>query len=190
MKKALIVVDTQNDFCPGGGFPVPDGDKIIKPLNKVLSFARRNNWKMFASRDWHSPDLFSENDCDKHCIQNTKGAKFHPGLNIKNDVTIISKGANDHGEEHWSAFNGDELSLDKLLRKSGVEEIYIGGLALDYCVKTTALEAIKKGYRTFIMLDATKAINNKPESIKKLRREMEKQGIQFIRTSDIIKLDV
>ncbi len=185
--KALLIVDTQIDFCPGGGFPVPKGDQIVVPLNKMLAYARKNGWKLFASRDWHSAKLFLKDDCSKHCVQGTEGAKFHPNLDIGVDVVIISKGANDLSDRHYSAFNGDEIVLDKLLRKNGVDEIYIGGLALDYCVKNTAIDSVKKGYQTTVLLDATKAVKNKDSDIKTVVDRMKKEGIEFITTSEFLK---
>ncbi|MBM3209019.1 isochorismatase family protein [Candidatus Shapirobacteria bacterium] len=186
MQRALLIVDTQNDFCPGGGFPVPEGNKIIGPLNKVLDYARNRHWKIFASRDWHASNLFSKDDCSRHCIQETKGAKFHPDLKIKDDVIVISKGSHDLSDRHYSAFNGDEISLDELLRETGVKELYIGGLALDYCVKNTAIDSAKKGYKTYVFLDATKAVNNKSDDIKATVREMKKEGIEFIKTAEFL----
>lgn len=189
MKKALLIVDVQNDFCPGGSYPVPEGNKIIEPLNKVINFALKNGWLIFASRDWHSEKLFSKDDCNsKHCIQNTYGARFHPKLNIDESVTIISKGANDLGEKHYSAFNGDEVSLNKLLKKAGVDEIYIGGLAFDYCVKNTALDAIEKGYKTYILLDATRAIKNSDKQIESLMKYFSEKNVKFTYTKDVVSI--
>lgn len=184
--KALLIVDTQIDFCPGGGYPVSEGNKIVVPLNKMLVYARKNGWKIFASRDWHSAKLFSKDDCSTHCVQRTEGAKFHPNLDIGDDVMIISKGANDLSDRHYSAFNGDEIILDTLLRENGINEIYIGGLALDYCVKNTAIDSVKKGYRTIVMLDATKAVKNKESDIEAVVERMKKEGIEFITTSEFL----
>ncbi len=166
---------------------MPKGDQIVVPLNKMLAYARKNGWKLFASRDWHSAKLFLKDDCSKHCVQGTEGAKFHPNLDIGVDVVIISKGANDLSDRHYSAFNGDEIVLDKLLRKNGVDEIYIGGLALDYCVKNTAIDSVKKGYQTTVLLDATKAVKNKDSDIKTVVDRMKKEGIEFITTSEFLK---
>ena len=127
--KALLIVDVQNDFSPAGGYPVPKGDEVVKPLNRMLSYARTNNWVIVASRDWHTKELFIGIESKTHCIQNTEGAKYHPDLGIKEDVLVISKGSSDLSDKHYSAFRGDEISLNKVLKEKGVDTIYIGGLA-------------------------------------------------------------
>lgn len=185
IKKALIVVDVQNDFCPEGSFPVSEGNQIVKPLNKMLTYARKNGWKIFASRDWHSAELFKKGGCERHCVQNTKGAEYHPELDIQDDIVIVSKGSNDLSDRHYSAFNGDEISLEEKLKEADVEEVYIGGLALDYCVKNTAIDAAKRGFKTFVILDATRAVDNKTETIKATKEEIEKFGIKVINSSGI-----
>lgn len=138
--KALLIVDTQNDFCPDGSYPVPNGDEVVQPLNDALVFARANSWKIYASRDWHPESIFEGNMSKAHCLQGTKGAKYHPLLNIKDDVEIISKGKN-LSKDHYSAFNGDDKSLKEIMENDGITEVYIGGLTLEYCVKATAIDA-------------------------------------------------
>ena len=186
MNNALIIIDTQNDFCPGGGYPVPEGDKIIQPLNKLLSHARKNNWLIIASKDWHKRELF-EDENKIHCIQNTKGAEHHKYLDIKGDEIIITKGADDLGQKHYSAFNGDEVDLDKVLKENGIQNVYIGGLAYDYCVKNTAIDSTKKGYKTTIIKDATKAVKNNSTDIESLEKELKDNSISLIKLSEIIK---
>lgn len=175
-KKALIVVDTQNDFCPGGGYPVPEGDQVVQPLNAMLSYARKHGWLIVASKDWHKRELF-EDESKIHCIQDTKGAEHHKDLDIRGDEVIITKGANDLGLKHYSAFNGDEISLDKALKENSIKEVYVGGLAFDYCVKNTALDSAKYGYETTVLTDATKAVKNSPEDIKKVEQELLQAGV-------------
>lgn len=180
--KALLIVDTQNDFCPCGSYPVPNGDEIIEPLNFALSFARQNSWKLYASRDWHPVSVFENKPGKAHCVQNTKGAEYHPQLKIESDVEIISKGE-DLSDAHYSAFNGDDKSLKDLLKQNQVTEVYIGGLALEYCVKATAIDSARNGFNTFVFTDAVRHIND--DKAKLAMEDMEKAGVTFIKTSDL-----
>ncbi len=181
--KALLIVDTQNDFCPGGSYPVPKGDEVVKPLNTVLAYARKNNWKIYASRDWHPKSVFRDNMSKAHCIQETKGAEYHPQLDIQNDVEIISKGE-DLSDAHYSAFNGDDKSLEQLMHRDGVKEVYIGGLALEYCVKATAINSAQLGFNTFVLIDATRHINQNKADL--ALDEMKRAGVVFLKTSDLL----
>ena len=179
--KALLIVDAQNDFFPGGSYPVPSGDEVIKPLNYALEFGRKHGWKLYASRDWHPKSGFK--DMSKaHCVQETKGAKYHPLLEIRDDVEIISKGE-DLSKANYSAFNGDDKSLKEIMDKEKIEEIYIGGLALEYCVKATAIDSARFGFKTFVFEDAVRHINE--DKAKSAIGELKQAGITFIRTTDL-----
>lgn len=160
-KKALIIVDVQNDFCPGGALAVKDGDQVVAPLN-LLSNAVRNRpeWLVFASRDWHPETTSHFDKWPVHCVRDTKGAEFHPALNVSGAV-IILKGTQS-GEDAYSAFEGASEhgnSLNDILKMNGVIELYIGGLATDYCVKSTVLDACALGYQTTLLTDACRAVN-------------------------------
>ncbi|HIE43707.1 MAG TPA: nicotinamidase, partial [Candidatus Omnitrophica bacterium] len=155
MKKrsALLIVDLQNDFCPSGALAVPDGDSIIPVLNRYIDFFSKKNFPVFASRDWHPEKTkhFKEfgGKWPRHCIQNTRGAEIHPDLKLPKDTIILSKGMNPE-EDSYSVFqavdsNGENLFT--LLNSLGVEELYVGGLAIDYCVKASVLDALKNGFR-------------------------------------------
>lgn len=184
-KKALLIVDVQNDFCPGGALAVPNGDKVVAPLNELIRHAQRNGWLIIASRDWHPEKTAHFEKWPIHCVQGTKGAKFHPLLNIGCCVTVVSKGVNP-GENAYSAFNGrfaNGLALDEFLKTNGVEIIYVGGLATDYCVKATAIDAAKLGYETYFLLDASRAVNLNPGDEKNARQEMIAAGVTFSTTT-------
>lgn len=183
MNKALIIVDTQNDFCPGGKYPVPNGDYVVKPLNKMIAHAINSGWKIFASRDWHKESLFKDKPEKAHCVQNTTGAEYHPDLKISSNVTIISKGMNDLGEIHYSAFNGDDISLEDELKLNKIKEVYIGGLALDYCVKNTAIDAIKFGFSSHVLIDATKPVKKPPSQIYK---ELKHKGVIITTVDEVV----
>ncbi len=172
MKKALLIIDVQRDFCSGGALAVPNGDQVVAPLNRAIKFALDNGWYLRASRDWH-PVIhcsFKEQGgpWPSHCVQNTPGAKFHPNLHLT-WALVISKGLFPEREE-YSLFDGiyirkNDWPLSAGAVLSDCHELYIGGLATDYCVKATALDAVKKGFKTYLLLDACRAVNvNNPNS--------------------------
>ncbi|MDD3647389.1 MAG: isochorismatase family protein [Candidatus Dojkabacteria bacterium] len=184
--KALLIVDVQNDFCPGGSYPVKKGDRVIGPINKALAFARKSNWKLFASRDWHPVDVFKDKPASAHCIVGTKGAEYHPDLDVRDDVEIISKGK-DVGEKHYSAFNGDDKSLLDLFRKNNIDEVYIAGLATDYCVKNTVLDSLKFGFKTCVIIDGCRGVNKTPGDDLGALEEMKEAGAFVVESSKVIE---
>ncbi len=158
-KRALIVVDVQNDFCPGGALAVAKGDEVVAPLNKRIEEFLERGEPVFKSRDWHPQKTKHFADYGGawpvHCLQNTKGAKFHPDLLDDIHIRVISKGLGD--TDCYSAF--DETDLDLQLRRLGVNEAWVGGLATDYCVKSTVLDALRKGYKVKALKDAMRAVD-------------------------------
>ena len=146
-KRALIVVDVQNDFCPGGTLAVAEGDQVVSSLNKLIEEFLERGEPVFKTRDWH-PEQTKHFQAyggtwPVHCVQNTKGAEFHPNLLDDKHIRIISKGLGD--TDCYSAF--DETDLELQLHRLGVTKVWVGGLATDYCVKSTVLDALKKGFR-------------------------------------------
>lgn len=162
-KDALIVVDMQRDFMPGGALPVPEGDKIVPRLNQYIRLFFERGLPVFFTRDWHPPDHISFKDqggvWPPHCVQDTEGAKFHPDLYIPPDNRfIISKGTS-RDFDAYSGFQG--TMLDQLLRERGIRRVFVGGVATDYCVKNTVLGAINLGYEAFLLLDGIKGVDVK-----------------------------
>lgn len=157
---ALIIVDVQNDFCPGGALPVPEGDKIIPILNRYIEVFNSRKLLIYATRDWHPENHISfktrGGPWPPHCIQNTWGAKFHPNLNIPPHSIIIPK-ATEPDREAYSGFEGTNLENDLKNRK--IKRVFIGGLALDYCVKETVMDALKIGFETILLEDASRGVN-------------------------------
>ena len=156
-KRALIVVDVQNDFCPGGALAVPEGDQVVAPLNKLIDEFLEHGEPVFKSRDWH-PDKTRHfaaygGTWPVHCVQNTKGAEFHPELIDDMHIRTVSKGLGD--TDCYSAFDETDLALQ--LRRLGVEEVWVGGLATDYCGKSTVLDALKEGFRVKARENAMRA---------------------------------
>jgi len=162
-KKALIVVDVQNDFCPGGSLPVAHGDEVIAPLNKLMREFLDRGEPVFKTSDWHLPQTnhFAAYGgiWPFHCIQNTKGAEFHPDLLDDPRITVISKGTDDSADG-YSGFDGTNLA--ELLREADVAEIWVGGLATDYCVKETVIGGVRQGFKVKALADTMRPVNVHP----------------------------
>jgi nicotinamidase/pyrazinamidase len=174
---ALIIVDVQNDFCPGGALAVPEGDAVVPVLNRWTAEAEAHGVPVFASRDWHPPNHISFKQrggpWPPHCVQGTGGAAFHPDLRLPRNVQIISK-AEEPDKDSYSAFGGTDLA--ERLRRAGVKNVWIGGLAEDYCVRATALDAIKEGFKTHLITDATRAVNVHPADGEQALEEIRRAG--------------
>jgi nicotinamidase/pyrazinamidase len=197
--KALIIIDVQNDFCPGGSLAVPGGDEIIPTINKLNGKFER----IIATQDWHPHNHMSfavnhpeKKDFDiidydgikqvlwpEHCIFGTKGADFHPELDIKNVNLIIRKGSNPWIDS-YSAFRENDkktiTGLEGYLKNLQIKEIYLCGLALDYCVFYSAMDSRELGFGTYVIIDATKGIDSPEGSIDRAFEEMRKKGIKII----------
>ncbi len=182
---ALIVVDVQRDFCPGGALAVPHGDEVVPVLNRWLGVGKMLK---VATRDWHPPThcSFQRNGgpWPDHCVQDTRGAEFHPDLKAGAIDKVISKGT-DPQKEAYSGFDTPELLA--LLRERRIRRIWIGGLATEYCVKATALDGRKNGFGVFIIEDAVRGIDVNPGDCEKARREMATAGVEFVRTHQVAK---
>ena len=176
-KDALIIVDVQKDFCPGGALPVPQGNKVVEPLNRYIHLFSRHGSLVIATRDWHPENHSSFEEYGgiwpKHCIQNTEGAEFHDDLKLPEDVIIISK-ATEADKEAYSGFEG--TNLEKILKGHGVRRVYVGGLATDYCVKATVLDALRLGFCVFLLLDGICGVNINPEDSERAIAEMLEKG--------------
>lgn len=182
-KRALLLVDVQNDFCPGGALAVAEGDQVIAPLNKLIEEFLRRGEPVFRSRDWHPRQTkhFTEfgGTWPVHCVQDTKGAEFHPDLIDDARIRTISKGMGD--EDSYSAFDGTDLTLQ--LRQLGVEEVWVGGLATDYCVKNTVLDALKEGFEVKALEDAMRAVDVTPGDGERAIEEMRAAGAAIVDSS-------
>jgi nicotinamidase/pyrazinamidase len=179
-KRALIVVDVQNDFCPGGTLAVAQGDEVVPPLNKLIEEFLERGEPVFKSRDWH-PEKTKHfaaygGTWPVHCVQNTKGAEFHPDLIDDMHIRVISKGLGD--TDCYSAFDETDLALQ--LRRLGVEEVWVGGLATDYCVKNTVLDALKEGFRVKALENAMRAVEVNAGDGERAIAEMREAGAEII----------
>ncbi|HEV8662730.1 MAG TPA: nicotinamidase [Candidatus Methylomirabilis sp.] len=182
-RDALILVDVQNDFCPGGALPVPEGDRVVPALNALL---RRVKVFTVATRDWHPVNHCSFKPqggiWPVHCVAGTPGAAFHPALATERVAHVISK-ATGPEEEAYSGFQGTELA--DLLHKRGIRRVFVGGLATDYCVKATALDAAKHGFAVTILEDAIRGVEVQPGDCARALEEMKRAGIRLMRTDDL-----
>lgn len=171
--RLLLIVDLQNDFCPGGALAVPEGDRIIPVINNLM-----DQFSLIAaSQDWHPEDSNHFDSWPPHCIQNTRGAKLHPDLNQEPIDQYFRKGITRDGDG-YSVFEAGNKDFAQYLKDNQITEIYITGLATDYCVKHTALEAAKRDFDTYIIEEAVAGID--PEDIKKAKKEMKEAGVKFV----------
>ena len=181
-KRALIVVDVQNDFCPGGSLAVARGDEVVPPLNKLISEFLERGEPVFRTRDWHPANTKHFSDFGGtwpvHCVQNTKGAEFHPALRDDPRINVISKGLGD--KDCYSAF--DETNLASQLHEQGVEEVLVGGLATDYCVKSTVIAAIDNGFKVKALENAMRGVELQPGDGERAIQEMRDAGAEIIST--------
>jgi len=162
---ALLVIDVQNDFCPGGALAVPEGDRVVPVINRCIDLFSRSGLPVIASRDWHPPRTshFREfgGSWPPHCVQESVGAAFHPELRLPRDAAIVSKGM-DPASDDYSAFRASDphgLSLARLLEGLGVSHLYVAGLATDYCVRESVLEALRLGFRVTVISDGIRGVD-------------------------------
>ena len=172
------MVDVQNDFCPNGALAVPQGDEVVGPLNKIIDEFLERGAPVYKTRDWHPPTTkhFEAygGKWPVHCVQNTKGAEFHPALRDDPRINVVSKGLGD--KDSYSAF--DETDLASQLHKQDVEEVVVGGLATDYCVKNTVLDALKNGFKVKALKDAMRAVD--PGHSERALGEMRAAGAEIV----------
>ena len=175
--RALIVVDVQNDFCPGGALAVPDGDAVVEAVNRMAA----DHELVVATRDWHPPDHGSfaaqGGPWPVHCVQGTAGAELHPGVDQGQIDVIVDKGQVSD-REGYSGFEGTEL--ERLLRESGVDAVDVAGLALDYCVKATALDARRAGLDVTVHRGATRAVEVEPGDGERAVAELRAAGVEVV----------
>jgi nicotinamidase/pyrazinamidase len=202
--KVLLIVDIQNDFLPGGALEVSHGDAIIPIVNKIL----RNFDLVVATQDWHPPDhkSFASNhenrkpgeiiklkDLDQvlwpdHCIQDTPGSLLSDHLDTSSINRIFVKGTDPNIDSYSGFFDNGHLKstgLGDYLKANNVDEVYIVGLATDYCVKFTALDSVAEGFKTYVIADGTRAVNLQPDDYDKAIIEMTETGVKVIDSTDL-----
>jgi len=190
-KDALLVVDVQNDFCPGGTLAVPEGDKVVPVLNRYIQKFASARLPIFASRDWHPPATKHFKAYGglwpPHCIQGTKGAEFYPALSLPKEAEIVSKGMNPEKDSYsaFQAYAGDGTEFSTLLKTRGIKRLFVGGLATDYCVKWSVLDALREGFEAVILEDAVSGVEMKAGDSEEAFREMREAGAKQIRLQQL-----
>ncbi|MBI4585968.1 MAG: nicotinamidase [Planctomycetes bacterium] len=188
---ALIIVDVQRDFCPGGSLPVPEGDAVVPVLASYVEIFQSRGLPIFYTRDWHPPDhcSFKEHGgiWPAHCVAGTPGAEFHPRLPIARGAIIISKAAAPD-REAYSGFDGTPLARE--LRARDSHRLLVGGLATDYCVKATALDGLREGFHVWLLVDASRGVEVHPGDSARAIEEMEAGGVRPATLADLRGLSV
>jgi nicotinamidase/pyrazinamidase len=180
MRAALIVVDVQVDFCPGGALAARYGDQVVPRLNRIIRAFEELGLPVFFTRDWHPLDHVSfrskSGPWPPHCVQGSPGAKFHPELEVPRDAEVVSKGDRP-SEEAYSGFQGTDL--EARLKRLEVGELFIGGLATDYCVKETTLDALRAGFTVVVLKDCVRPVDVKPGDGARALADMQKAGAKL-----------
>ena len=184
-RAALLVVDVQLDFCPGGALPVPEGDQVVHILNKYIELFWKRGSPVFASRDWHplNSKHFKENGgvWPVHCLQWSRGAAFHTELILPHGTVIISKGVApwDNGYSALQGITENGTVFSMLLRHMALDRLYVGGLATDYCVKESVIEALHEGFGVTLLTDAIRGVDMRPGDSERAVAEMVGAGAEL-----------
>lgn len=186
----LLVTDIQIDFLPGGALPIANGDEIIPVINEYIKHFEDAKSPIIASRDWHPPNHISfkaqGGPWPPHCVQGTEGAMFSPNLKLPKSTIIVSK-ATDPNREAYSAFDGTNLANE--LQRLNAKRLFVSGLATDYCVVNTVLDALKLGFETIVLMDATLGINVNPGDVDRAIEAMKKSGAQQATDADFLEAE-
>lgn len=188
---AFLIIDLQNDFCPGGSLAVPHGNEIVPVVNRCLELFAEKKIPVIASRDWHPArsSHFREfgGIWPPHCIQVTHGAKFHPGLHLPSNAVIVSKGM-DPERNDYSAFRAMDargMDLEQILEEKGINHLYVAGLATDYCVKESVLDALRLGFAVTVISDAVMGVELQEGDSQRATKEMTATGAKMRSSHDL-----
>ena len=175
----LLIIDVQNDFCPGGALPIKEGDLVVTVLNHWIEAAEKKGVPVYASRDFHPVRHVSFREqggqWPPHCIEDSEGAAFHPGLKLPESVTRITKGVR-FDQDQNSVF--DQTGFAEQLRRDGVKRIWVGGLAQDVCVLLSVLDALKAGFDVHVIMKATRPVT--PDGGRQSVVKMKEAGAEII----------
>jgi nicotinamidase/pyrazinamidase len=207
-RSALLIIDVQNDFCPGGALAVKKGDEVIGPLNRLASIFAAGSGRVVATQDWHPgdhvsfaashegkkpgdimdlPEVKEQVLWPKHCVQGTRGADFHKGLSLLNVNLIIRKGFRTGLDSYSAFFENDHKTftgLDGYLTALSIDTVVIGGLATDYCVAYSAADAATLGFKTILALDACRGVGIPKGAVERALEYLEKKGVIAVETGD------
>lgn len=186
-KDALIIVDVQNDFCPGGSLAVASGDEVAAKASEIGAKFRISGARTFATQDWHpakhSSFVEQGGPWPPHCVAGSNGADFHPSLSLPIGSSIIRKGTNVQ-EDAYSGFQG--TGLEEQLRRLNVRRVFVCGLATDYCVLNTALDACSFGFETYVLTDAIAAVDANPGDGEAALKRMLEAGARMTTTQEFL----
>jgi nicotinamidase/pyrazinamidase len=185
-RSALLVVDVQNDFCPGGALAIGQGDRVVPALNRHIAEAEAAGRQVYASRDWH-PEVTQHfkaygGEWPPHCVQQTEGAEFHGGLRLPASAVVVSKGQTPD-KPGYSALEGvtpDGRAFRDDLEARRIEHLYVGGLATDYCVKHSVLDALRAGLRVTVLTDSIAGVELHPGDSERAIDEMRAAGAEIV----------
>ncbi len=189
---ALLIIDVQNDFCPGGSLAVPEGDVVVAPLNRLAAAFAARGLPVLASRDWH-PAHTSHFKAwggvwPPHCVQHTPGAAFHPRLALPHGAVVVSKGT-EADSDAYSAFQGvtpEGTTLEAWLSEHDVRRLVVGGLATDYCVKSSVLDARQRGFEVIVLEDAMRAVELEPGDGRRATEAMTAAGATLASSGSLL----
>jgi nicotinamidase/pyrazinamidase len=184
-ESALLIVDVQRDFCPGGSLAVTGGDEIIPVINHYIEIFQDKDLPVLASRDWHPPETVhfetGGGTWPAHCLQDSEGARFHPDLRLPDDLLIFSKGMHPERNDSYSASQAvtdDGLKLHEFLRQKGVRRLHVCGIATDHCVRATVLDALADGFAVTLLKDAVRGVDLNPGDSERAIAEMIAAGAE------------
>jgi nicotinamidase/pyrazinamidase len=203
-RSALLVIDVQNDFCPGGALAVRDGDAVVEPANRLM----RRFERVVATQDWHpaghvsfasswpgrsvydtvEADGISQVLWPDHCVRGSAGARFHPALEVDRASIIIRKGTSPRLDSYSALFENDRRSptgLEGWLRSMGVERLFLSGLATDFCVYYSAMDALRLGFEVVVVADAVRGVDLPSGSVAQRLEELEKAGARLATSGEI-----
>lgn len=179
----------QRDFCPGGALAVKSGDRVVPRLNRVITAFTKASLPIFFTRDWHPRNHVSFKEqggiWPPHCVMGTAGAEFHPKLRVPREAFVISKGTK-ADLEAYSGFQGTDL--EKRLKEAGVREVFLGGLATDYCIKETSLNALDAGLKVKVLQDCVRGVNRREGDSELALREAVARGARLVTSSHAVGL--
>jgi nicotinamidase/pyrazinamidase len=207
-RSALLIIDVQNDFCPGGALAVEKGNQVAGPLNRLAALFRARAGVVAATQDWHPeghvsfasghgknagetvnlPDVKGQILWPDHCVQGSAGADFHEGLDLKPVNLIVRKGFRPRLDSYSAFFENDRKTatgLDGYLKALAVNTVVLGGLATDYCVLYSALDAAALGYKTVVVSDAVQGVGFPAGSIERAFELLDRAGVRVIESGEI-----
>ena len=188
MKTALVVIDIQNDFCPGGALAVAEGDRVVEPTNRLIGHFRRQGAPIFYTRDWHPANHCSFKQFGGpwpvHCVQNSAGAQFHRDLDAPDDAAILNKAWQPDSED----FSGKSSSeLFTRLVQAHVRRVVLAGLATEYCIKATAHDARAEGFEVIVITDAIRPVNVRPGDGQRALDDMRARGVALLTSAEFLE---